>query len=364
MKMKVSIVKCNSYENKEIKKALEQSLKNINFSFKKNMKVLIKPNILSPHPPEKAITTNPVIIKELCKILKKYNSKIYIGESSSYETNKGFKVSGIGKLKKYAKIINFETQNKELFDFESIKKVPLPKILFDMDLIINLAKLKTHTFTVVTLCVKNLYGCIPGKSKSLYHKILHSSKKFSKFLLELHEKIKPELNIIDGILGLEGFGPGASGKPIKSKVMVAGKNAIATDIIASELMGFEPSTLYVNKLSNIQKENIEVVGEKIKLNFKKPPSALIFTVPVFHFLNNIFPKPKIKFNHKKCSKCRLCEEKCPVKAINLSPFPKCDYGECIRCLCCIEICPNGAIYSEDHWTKKFVRKIYRKLLKL
>ncbi len=361
--MKVSIVKCSSYENKELKEALEKSLKNLNFIFKKNMKVLIKPNILAPYPPEKAITTNPLVIEELCKILKKYNADIYIGESSSYETKKGFEVSGIGKLEKYAKIINFETQDKRLFKFKSVKEVSLPKIIFEMDLIINVSKLKTHAFTGATLCVKNLYGCIPGMAKSYYHRVFPSLESFSKFLLELHEKIKPGLNIIDGVIGMEGMGPALQGKPIRSNIIMAGDNAIATDIIGSEIMGFETDSIYTNRFSGIKRNEINVIGKVPLLNFKKPPMSLFFKSPILHSLEKLFPKSRIIFDYNKCKKCHLCEKKCPVQAIKLSPFPKCDYNRCIRCACCIEVCPQKAITLKEHWTKACSRKIFRKFFK-
>lgn len=360
---KVSVVKCNSYKSEEVRKALEESLKNIDFSFKKNMKILIKPNILSPHPPEKAITTHPIVIEELCKILKKYNAKIYIGESSSYETNLAFKISEIGKLAKYGKIINFEEEEKEFFNITN-KKILLPKILFNVDLIINVPKLKTHASTLVTLCVKNLYGCIPGKLKENLHKLLTSQKKFSKFLFKLHEKIKPQLNIVDGVVGMEGLGPATQGKPIESKVIITGRNALATDIIASEIMGFNPYAVLTNKFSHIKIKDIKIIGDgDIKLNFKKPISTIIPLIPVLYFINSLLPKPKIKFNHKRCLKCHLCEKKCPVKALSLKPFPECDYRKCIRCLCCLEVCINGAISLQDHWTKQIARKIYKKLIK-
>jgi len=358
--IKVSVVKCSSYKNTEVRKDLEESLKNINFSFKKGMKILIKPNILSPVEPEAAITTHPVIIEELCKILKKHNAKIFIGESSSYSTNLGFEVSGIGKLKKYGKIINFEAEDKEFFNTLN-KKIPLPKILFDVDLIINVPKLKTHSLTLVTLCVKNLYGCIPGKLKENYHKIFPSAKKFSRLLFELHEKIKPQLNIIDGVEGLEGNGPAAAGEKIKSNLIIASKNAIAADIIASEIIGFKPFSIFTNKFSNIKRKDIEVTGDAkdLKLNFKKPLTAVPIAAPIFYFITGLFPKARIKFNHKNCTKCKLCEKKCPVKAIALFPWPECNYKKCIRCLCCIEVCQQGAVSLEEHWTKKFIKKIYK-----
>lgn len=361
--MKVSVVRCNSYKNQEVRTAFENSLKNLNFNFKKNISVLIKPNILGPFPPEKAITTNPAIIEELCKILKKHNATIYIGESSGVETKKSFQVSGISDLSKYGRIINFEGCEKKFVDFSSIKKVPIPRILNEVDLIINVPKLKTHSFTGATLSVKNLYGCIPGRIKSFYHKNFPLPKKFSEFLLELHEKINPQLNIIDGVIGLEGLGPGTAGIPINSRILVSGTSAVATDIIASEIMGFKPDSIYTNQLSGVKRESIEIIGEKMKLNFKKPASAYSFTTSIFHQINNLFPKPKIAFSYDECTQCHLCEKNCPVNAISLSPYPVCSHKNCIRCGCCIEVCPNAAIDFKDHLSKRLARSIYRNIFK-
>lgn len=359
---KVSVVNCSSYSPKEVRKAILESLGNIDFKLKKNMKVLIKPNLLFPAEPEKAITTHPVIIEELCRILKKSNAEIYIGESSGSETKRAFEVCGIKKLSKLAKIVNFESQDKVFFDLGYKRKVPLPKLLFGMDLVINVAKLKTHELTKVTLCVKNLYGCISGKLKSEYHKLLPREKMLSRFLSKLEKTIKPELNIIDGVVGMEGNGPGASGNIIESKILIAGKSAGAVDIISSEIMGFNPEAIWTNQFSGIKREAIEKVGsgKNIKLNFKKPDLASHSVLSLFY---TILPSPKISFKKEKCKLCGLCEKKCPVNAIKISNMPKCRHTDCIKCLCCVEICPSGAVYLKDADIILLLRKIKKRLLK-
>lgn len=358
---KVSVEKCSDYNNEKVAKVLNKSLKNIGFEFKKGMKILIKPNILSPTIPEKAVTTHPVIIEELCKILKKKNCKIFIGESSAYSTELGFKKSGISKMKKYAEIINFETQEKKFFNFGKgeLSKVPLPKLIFEVDLVINIAKMKTHSLTGATLCVKNLYGCIPGRLKENYHRVLPSPKKFSKLLNKIERQIKPQLNILDGVIGLEGLGPGSSGKPIKSKLILASKSAPALDFVATEIMGFRKSGVLTNKFYNLKKSDIEEIGngKNLRYSFKKANSSM---TPLFMWLYFFFPKPKIKFNKDKCKKCHLCEKKCPVDAITLKTddgYPVCDYSKCIRCLCCVEVCPHDAIYLEEASLTRFAKWI-------
>jgi len=362
----VSVVKCSSYKNEEVRKALESSLKNINFEFKKGTKVLIKPNLLSASLPERAITTHPIILEELCKILKKYDAKIYIGDSSAFDTDQALETCGINKLSKYAEIINFESQPKKFFNLgKRTHRVPLPKILFDVDLVINVAKLKTHALTQVTLCTKNLYGCIPGRLKEQYHKLLHTPKSFAKFIVKIEETIKPQLNILDGVTGIEGNGPASSGKKIQSNLIFAGKNAPAVDIIASEIMGFRPNSIPTNKLSHLKRKHIETIGngKELKLNFEKPTTH---SIQAFMFLNALFPKSKITFNKEICKRCHLCEKKCPVRAITLKTedgFPICNWKKCIQCLCCIEVCPHKAVYLRDHWSKIAVRYIAKKVIK-
>lgn len=356
--LSVSIVKCKNYDRSNVRKALIQSLDNIGFKFKSGIKVLIKPNLLSPQNPAEGITTHPILVEELCKILKNSGvSEIYIGDSSAYDTDKAIKACGFSKLSKYAKLINFESEEKEFYNLgKGFSAIPLPKILFKVDLVIDFAKLKTHTLTGVTLCTKNLYGCIPGTRKEHYHKLFPDIKQFSRLLNHLEEKIKPRLCFIDGVLGLEGEGPGTSGSSIKSKVLIAGRNAGAVDIVASELMGFNPNKIYTNRNYKIKREEISVVGDgkNISYSFKKPSTSL---GSWFIWLLKFLPSPKIISDKEKCRRCGLCVKKCPVHALSLNPNAVCNHKICIKCLCCVEVCPYKAIYL-NHNLIKFLMNIY------
>ncbi|MDD5194025.1 MAG: 4Fe-4S binding protein, partial [Candidatus Nanoarchaeia archaeon] len=166
------------------------------------------------------------------------------------------------------------------------------------------------------------------------------------------------------VIGLEGNGPGASGTPVKSKLIMASKSAPAIDIIASEIMGFNPKTIYTNRLSKINREQIQVIGEYKKLNFKKPSSSSIKNLM---FLGRLFPRPKITFDKKKCKKCHTCEKKCPVQAISLKTkdkFPECDHKKCIHCLCCVEVCPYDAIFLKESYTQALLTRVAKKIIKV
>ncbi len=361
---RVSCVCCDTYDPADVRKALEETLAHLNVSLKPGMRVLIKPNLMSPVKPARAITTHPTILEELCKILKAAGAEILIGESAFYNTDQAFGVCNIAPLSRYAKIINFDTEPTRIVPFEGkVGAVPLPEILFQADFIINVAKMKTHGLTGVTLCVKNLYGCIPGAVKQGYHKTLPNPRSFSRFLIGLHREIKPQLNIIDGVVGLEGEGPGASGHPIASGLIVAGTSAFATDIVAAEMMGFKPEQIYTNRYSGIRRTEIETVGSgrEVRKSFKKPLSA---NFPYLIYFAGLLPRSRIHFTPERCVECGLCGGKCPAGAISFHPGPECDHQRCILCYCCMEVCPHSAVYLREHWIRRRLRDIAKTLLQV
>ena len=349
---KVAVVKCNNYNLKEVQSKLEKSLDLIKFNFTSGSRVLLKPNLVSADvkKPEATIT-NLSIVEALCRMLKQKGCKIFIGESSFMDTDKAFEKYGFTKLvKKYGvKLIIFE-QNKlaKVKDnkAEILKEFPVAKLLGEMDLIINLPKLKTHSLTKYTGAVKNLYGLIPGGFKQKLHNSAQGDKKFSKLLVDLYQNFIPGLNIMDGIVGMEGEGP-TSGDAKRVGLIFASRNAIALDIVASGVIGFKPKKIFVIneaiKRGLYPKLKFELVGLKKlpAIYFKRAPEDA-------KKLKLLFRKEKpIVVDKKKCVKCGICARKCPVKAIKLNPYPEIDKKKCIRCFCCIEICPKNALSLKE-----------------
>lgn len=360
---RVSCIRCDNYDPAEVGKSLSETLAHLSISFQSGMRILIKPNLMSPVNPERAITTHPVVLEELCKILKAAGAEILIGESAFYSTDQAFGLCEIEPLSRYARLINFESEPKRYVPFGGkVGTVPLPEILFQVDCIINVAKMKTHGLTGVTLCVKNLYGCIPGVLKQGYHKTLPRPRSFSRFLFRLQSEIRPQLNIIDGIVGLEGEGPGASGRPTRSGLVVAGTSACAVDIIASEMMGFNPREIYTNRYSGIRRTEIETVGNgrEVRLSFKKPLSA---NFPYLIYFTGFLPRLRIAFDSELCVRCGLCGEKCPAGAITFHPEPICNHKRCISCYCCLEVCPHSAVSLREHWIRRRLKNIAKMVIR-
>lgn len=363
---KVIIEKCKSYDSKKVQIALKKILGELDFN-PKNKKILIKPNFLAAHNPKEAITTHPLMIQELCKILGKEN-EIFIGDSSSHDTQLALEKCGAQKLSRYAKIINFDKETKVKILTKGRGKILenfyLPKIVLEADIVISFAKLKTHGLTNMTGAIKNLYGCIPGRTKEYYHALAAKEKNFCNLLLDIYQEIKPQLAIIDGIIGLEGEGPGATGKRKEAGVIIASKNCVAADIIAARIMGFKDKEILTNELAKKRKlfqGELKIIGKLENLNFKKPKSHSIGWLTG---LAGLLGKPKLHFSQELCIKCGLCEQKCPVGAINLEPYPIWDKNKCIRCLCCVEVCPKAAITKKEPFLRTLGKTLYFKIRKI
>jgi len=345
---KVSLVRCSSYDQKKVDKAVERALKLAGIEIPKNKKVLIKPNVVGVFKTSSVpIITHPVVIEAVCKLLKKNNCKIFIGDSSFINTGIALKKLGIERIaKKYGKLVVFDKAKKiKIIDSKAkvLKSFYIPKIIKDVDVVINMPKLKTHQLTRATLGIKNLFGCIPGDMKRRLHRKAPNEKKFSQLLVDIYQNIKPEINIMDGIVGMEGTGPSA-GPAVKSGYILASQNTISLDIACSRLMGFKPRKIFTIKYAvkrNLGKYKFYLAtGRKLELKkipnlkFKKPNVAERISGRLAAF----FIEKPIVVDEKK-----ICAQHCPVKAIILNPYPVIDKKKCIRCFCCIEICPENAL---------------------
>lgn len=344
--MKVSIVKCESYKQEEVDQAVKEALKLISFKFRKGMKVLLKPNVLYAAPPEKAITTHPSILIALCKLLK--GCEIYIGDSPGYANkDEAFKVSGISDVAEKFKtnLVNFNTTNLIVFKNDKnvfLKEVYFPKLIKEVDLIVNLPKLKTHGLMKYTGAIKNLYGFIPGGKKAYYHLMADSEEKFGQLLVELYRYVKPKLTIMDAVVGMEGFGPSA-GNPKQTGLILASKDCLSLDIIASGIIGFKPEEIQTTKIA-IEKglySHIEKIGSKdIRVKYKK---ARTLEKKLPRFIKRLIYKNRIRIDNKKCKKCYICYAHCPAKAIKKGEKLTIDNKKCIQCFCCHELCSHKAV---------------------
>lgn len=367
---KVSIVRCNSYDKKKVYGAVKKAISDIGFDIKPGSKVILKPNVLSRHKPEEAVSTNPAVIDAVCRFLKEKKCKIIIAESSGfYSTLKNFEVAGIAQIarKHNAKLVSLSHANivvKKIPNAKILKQTKISKELFDADLIINMPKMKTHTLTKYTGAVKNLLGCIPGGIKQDYHVKAPTEKKFCQLLVDIYALVMPRLTIMDGVVGMEGNGP-ASGTLKKSNLILAGDDSAAVDYVAEKIMGIKGkvyTTKYAAERGYFAPADVEVFGKIKRIKFKMPAATVSLVPPIIRELFFKYTTPDPVLVKEKCVKCGTCMKVCHSKAIKLRPYPVFNRRKCIHCYCCNELCPEEAIDLEKKRVIEVIFYIKRKIL--
>jgi uncharacterized protein (DUF362 family) len=213
-------------------------------------------------------TTDPIVVEAIIKRLKNLPIQIFVVESDATMTNadKAFEATGMREMSERngVQCLNLRHEKDrvkiDIPSGETLESIKVPRIVTE-SAIISAAKLKTHMSTKVTLGMKNMFGLLPDKFKGKYH-----AKGISKVIVDINTVLKPVLTVIDGFIAMEGRGP-SGGIPIKMDLIIAGKDVVATDSIASRVMGFEPMEIahirraYEKGLGNI--EDIEVLGLKV-----------------------------------------------------------------------------------------------------
>jgi len=362
-KSKVAIMRCGSYDAGELTEKINggvESLGGWDAFVRPGMTALLKVNLISPLPPGSAAVTHCEFARAVTRILKDRGCEVWIGDSSGgafgrkAQTAKCFEVSGMNKIAKEegAIIKNFEKEGVAAVTVSGGGVMHIAKPLFDADVVINLPKFKTHMFTGFTGAYKNLFGCIPGLKKAEYHKTAQDPESFGRVLYEINRNLRIGLNIMDAVEAMDGQGPVAGRVYRAGKIMISA-DRLALDSAALRMIGLdiEDMPVYAAALENgfgkWRESDVEITGD-----FDSPPRLRGFKVPamflgrarksrIFGRLVDVLKK-KPSINIKACKKCRVCENSCPMKAIDIGTFTI-DYTKCINCMCCHEMCVYKAI---------------------
>lgn len=372
--MKVAVERAENYQIENVDRAINNA---VNFIggwekyIKKGDKVLIKPNLLTAALPQKAVTTHPEVVRSLIKAVKKLGAKPFVADSPG--------VSNVKKTAEKTGILQVCKEEETPFIFwekskiypcregKFVKHFELADTISDFDKIISVAKMKTHVFMGVTGAVKNLFGCIVGTNKARFHLRMQKHADFAHVMVDLYYTVKPTLNIIDGISGMEGQGP-MSGDIVNPKLVIVSEDGFAADLVMADKMGFNAENMpiaaaAIEEKRSVHLKDIEVVGsgKDIKFAFKRPhtyESMQDTYVPKFILKlgqNQLTSKPVI---NKNCIGCRRCEYHCPPKAINIKERRAViDYHKCIRCYCCQELCEHQAVDLKDGWILALLKKL-------
>ncbi|MDI6829034.1 MAG: DUF362 domain-containing protein, partial [Armatimonadota bacterium] len=240
------------------------------------------------------------------------------------------------------------------------RRIPIADAIAETDVLINIPKFKTHELTRFTGAVKNLFGCVPGRRKVEFHLQAGVNPEiFAQILVDILWEVRPTLNIMDGIVGMDGQGP-AAGRRRTFGLIIAGADPVAVDAVACIIANIDPMQVPMLRLANEQgvgiadRAKIEIFGvqpEEVRIpGFLMPGHGdIISRLPssVYCIARNHLVKRPV-FIRNRCTGCRECVGICPVGAISGDGKRLAvNYSVCIRCYCCQEVCPAEAIALRD-----------------
>jgi uncharacterized protein (DUF362 family) len=237
----------------------------------KGKRVLLKPNYVEAHP-ERPINTNPSVIAGVAHAcLRLGAAEVVVGEASGHRRDPWFSVlnpSLKSILDKRVRCLDLNhgdavtTANKG--GLTGLADFYLAKPVAEADVLISLPKMKTHHYAGVTLCLKNLFGVLPGIYYGWPKNLLHF-RGIERSILDLARTVTIHDAIVDGVVGMEGDGP-IMGKAKPVGALVMSPFPLAADATSARIMGFDPrKILYLVQagrfLPGLRPEEISLRGE-------------------------------------------------------------------------------------------------------
>lgn len=281
----VALLKCN----KNFEETLYEGLELIGGFGELRSPLVLKPNICTGNDHTGCANVKLEVVEALVNLIlqEKKDTEIKIVESDSMSkfADKAYERYGFRAYVEKAQsqganvsLINLTNTklSKFLYDGYYFKDPELPLVLKDSGYIASVALAKTHSLTMITGALKNLFGLLPRKDQVFYHPDIHE------VILDLNRMFRSNLCLIDGRIGLEGV---ISGNPRPLGCIILGKNPVSVDSTMARLMGFNPER--IRHIVEAEKHglgsiNPKIVGDELEsqiVKFSEPsslkPNALL-----------------------------------------------------------------------------------------
>lgn len=327
----------------------------------RGLRVWVKPNLISPHPPERSVTTDPELVRLVVRELRRRGAKEVI-----VADNPGgwLRVN----IERYLAPTGIVEASEGCFRSIADATVTLPlrsrflselrfsRIVTETDLILVLPVFKTHAFTILSGAVKNLFGAVPGGIKGRLHTLAHNDLEFAELVVDIFQAIPtPMLFLMDAQRGMDGPGPTA-GRARRIERLLAARNGVALDAVMALMCGARPDAVPMLRIAGerglgpTRREDIDITGDYYVIpGFRLPGRALTGTVTAL--VARVYPIARARplLRQERCIRCRRCADGCPVEVLTLAPWPRIDRARCISCYCCTEVCPEQALTVPGPW---------------
>ena len=378
----VAVEPCTAYSPDRVHLALVNALAKIGYTPRRGATVLLKPNIIGQNTPDQATTTHPSVVDAVCRYFSDHACSISIGDSSAFYqggcTALGLETTGIAEVaRKYgARLVPFETTRlRKITSGRYLNPFYVTEAVFEHDIVVNLPKLKVHRLARYTGGIKNMYGCVVGGSKQLYHKLFQSRPDYQEYwgkpLVDVFEAVEPHLTVMDAVIGLDKDGPAANGEPRFTGLLLASESSPALDVIACRIIGMDTGRVPVVREAItrglVSEDRIAVLGSLPSIPYTVMPDLVpklgLSKMIDDYVFDQFIVTPVI--DRKACTRCGACIGDCATGAIRYDTkgLPVIDYGKCIHCYCCESYCGAKAIHLSGSALNMIMRAA-RSVLKL
>ena len=346
-------------------------------------KVAVKPNLVAAKKPERAATTHPAMLTAVLNVIKEYSpASLIIAESPGGPYSEAalkviYSSCGITDAAEQCGVeLNYDTSSKSVSyaEGEQCRRFNIITPLAEADVIVNLPKLKSHSLTMLSGAMKNMYGSVPGTEKVEMHARYHDPVNFADMIIDLDLTLMSRSKLItvcDAILSMEGNGP-TGGVPRKTDFILTSLSPFCLDLAAAATVGFEGR---VPMLSHAVRRGLcPGTADEIEYPMLSPDDVKIddFMPPESgsgKILNNFsdilggrlvrFLSPHPEIDSSRCVGCGKCRDSCPVgtiKIIETRRGKKARIGKkkCIRCYCCQELCPINSVKTKKNLLIKLI----------
>lgn len=332
--------------------------------------VLIKPDFLYMATPGQAVTTHPKLLKTVCAYFLDNNAKVSVGvRHLSGRLDRFLQLGGYRDALAGMPIALDTFKRAVTVEFgDPIGKINLPREVIETELFVNLPKLKTHSLLGLNACVSNIFDCITLREKRQSIAAVNGDiDEIGQLMAKIAHTLLPEVNLVDGIMGLQGQGPGVKGRPAPYSILVSGANPFCMDWALASFIGFEQRPEFLEQAARLglfDPYNMEIVGEFHTMSkVEMPPRREIFPVPAKHATKAVKSWYQKVVQTKSCNLCGACAKACPGGAISLHKGGKrvsIDPFMCLHCYSCVAACPNGLLSAEQSLEGKMARRYYEK----
>lgn len=344
-------------------------------------RIVLKPNLNNDLV---ALTGNSVDLRILAGAIEALQARGYTDLTVADGSNVGVERRGIDTMKRLrvdklcarygVRTVDLNHDEGHRIVLEAGAQPRIADTVLSADFLISIPKIKTHVEAGLSCAMKNWVGIARGQEKRDMHRDLGRN------IFSLNEVVRPDLVLVDGLVGMEGNGPG-DGRPFRFGQLLMSDDAFTNDLVVCRLIGMDwrrvPYLVHAHEagwfdaptLAQIDREapvlrpidlppprtRSAVLAENRRLFWLKKAARPITDRPAvadlaykMRLIQDVYSAEDdgvrgVERSPEACGDCTKCEDFCPT-GLSLSEIGRTDDPDkCIACMYCWWVCPKDAL---------------------